>query len=195
MNGRLGGKKSKREKKTLGPGKGEHRAARGGDWRPLGRAALGSRCCASRGGKARSVLGPGSTADRRVSLAPSLPALRALRPSAAPGKPAVLTARRAGRAGEVWKRRPSAPTLREPGPTSVLGLCSADHGTPWRRPRVQAAALLGTLPRKLAGTLPPLGRPTRGRLTVGAPLPPHSSPPPQALAEASRCPCVEAISS
>lgn len=41
------------------------------------------------------------------SLPPSLPALRALRPSAAPGKPAVLTARRAGRAGEVWERRPS----------------------------------------------------------------------------------------
>lgn len=49
---------------------------------------------------------PGRCSARVPSrLARSLPALRALRPSAAPGKPAVLTALRAGRAGEVRRRR------------------------------------------------------------------------------------------
>lgn len=129
----LGGKKGKEGKrKTLGAGEGEHRAA------------LGSG--ARRGGQARSVLGPDSTAGRPSrlsrSLPPSLPprAAGSPRPSAAPGKPAVLTARRAGRAGEAWKRRPR----REPGLAPAWAPARPGQGgTPRRRPRVRPAALPG----------------------------------------------------
>lgn len=156
----------KEGKENPGNGKGrEHAAASAGlsGARPWDHAAV--RDEAGRPGRCSARVPRLAVAAR--SLAPSLPALRALRPFAAPGKPAVLTARRAGRAGEVWQRRPSAPTPSEPRLPSVLG-----HGTPWRRPRVRATALLGILPGKLAGTLPRHARPTRGRVTVGAPLPP-----------------------
>lgn len=143
---------------------------------------------AARPGRCSARVPPLTVGSRSLppALPPSLPALRALRPSAAPGKPAALTACPAGRAGEVWKRRPSAPTLRGPERTSVLG------------PRVRTAALLpGKLARTHAGCPAAAGPPREGSLwalpsllTLTAVL-----QPPQSLAEASSCPSVEAVSS
>lgn len=146
----LGGKKGKEGKrKTLGAGEGEHRAA----------LVSGAR----RGGQARSVLGPDSTAGRPSRLSRSLPPLppRAAgspRPSAAPGKPAVLTARRAGRAGEAWKRRPR----REPGLAPAWAPARPGQGgTPRRRPRVRPAALPG--PSRESSRAHRPAHPTRGK--------------------------------
>lgn len=120
---------------------------------------------ARRGGKARSVGAPPGFRSYPLSrLARPLPPRRCglCAPSAAPGKPAVLTAPPAGRAGEGWKRRPLPGS---PGLTSVLGRCDADPpGTPRREcPRVRAAALPGTLPEKARRHTAPPWLPHQGK--------------------------------